>query len=165
MEEWRAVPGYDGVYEVSDMGGVRSLPKVDAQGGRRKLRVFKPSKMDAWGHLGVKLRRDGVVKSRYVHQLVLEAFVGPRPDGAVACHWNDVPDDNRLSNLRWDTPAGNRADIIRNGRDPGLRKTHCPHGHAYTPENTYVSPDRRRYCRTCQRRHYKNYREKKRRAA
>lgn len=162
MEAWRPVVGYEGVYEVSDLGGVRALPKVDAQGGRRKMRVFKPSKMDAWGHLGVKLRRDGVIKSRYVHQLVLEAFAGPRPAGFVACHWNDIPNDNRLANLRWAPPAANRADVIRNGRDPNLRKTHCPSGHEYTPDNTYTSPTRRRSCRTCQRRHRANYKAKKR---
>src|SRR5665647_1789598 len=100
-EEWRAVPGYEGTYEVSDQGRVRALARIDAQGGRRRGRLFKPSRMDAWGHRGVKLRRDGVVRSRYVHHLVLEAFVGPRPAGTEACHWNDVPDDNRLVNLRW----------------------------------------------------------------
>ncbi|WP_341702630.1 HNH endonuclease [Ferrovibrio sp.] len=50
-------------------------------------------------------------KKRLVHQLVIEAFVGPRPDGLEVCHGNGIKDDNRLENLRYDTPAGNRADI------------------------------------------------------
>lgn len=149
-EAWRAVPGYEGRYEVSDRGRVRSLPHIDAQGGHRRLRVLKPSRMDAWGHVGVKLRRNGVVKSRYAHHLVLEAFVGPRPTGMHACHWNDVPDDNRLSNLRWDTPTANRLDCVRNGGDHNARKTHCLRGHPFTPENTRTYAGRR-HCRECQR--------------
>lgn len=148
-EKWKPVVGYEGLYEVSDRGGVRSLPRIDAQGGRRRMRVHKDSRMDAWGHRGVKLRLDGVVKSRYVHQLVLEAFVGPRPEGLVACHWNDVPDDNRLENLRWATPRANRYDLIRNGHDHNLRKTHCGQGHPYSESNTRLYRGRR-HCRTCQ---------------
>ena len=113
VEEWKTVPGYEGLYEVSNLGNARSLARVDAQGGRRRQRTLKPSRMDIRGHRGIKLRRDGVVKSRYVHQLVLEAFIGPCPDGLEACHWNDVPDDNRLENLRWATKSANRHDCVR----------------------------------------------------
>lgn len=149
METWRAIPGYEGIYEVSDKGGVRSLPRTDAQGGKRRLRTFRPSRMDAWGHLGIKLRRDGVIKSFYVHRLVLEAFVGPCPPGMEACHWNDVPDDNHLSNLRWATKSENRFDQVRNGGDYNARKTHCWRGHPFSPENTTVR-NGRRHCRECQ---------------
>lgn len=148
-ENWLPVVGYEGIYEVSDLGRVRALPRIDAQGGNRRLRVFKPSRMDAWGHRGVTLRRDGVIRSFYVHSLVLEAFVGPRPPGMEGCHWNDVPDDNRLTNLRWGTRSENRLDIVRNGNDPNARKTHCLRGHPYSPENTYVYAGRR-HCRECQ---------------
>lgn len=149
-EQWRPVPGYEGLYEVSSEGRVKALPKIDAQGGRRRERMFRPSRMDAGGHLGVKLRKDGVVTSRYVHHLVLEAFVGPRPDGAVGCHWNDTPDDNRLSNLRWGSPSDNSYDRVRNGRDPNASKTHCWRGHPFDAENTRAYAGRR-HCRTCQR--------------
>jgi len=50
----------------------------------------------------------------YVHVLVLEAFVGPRPDGHVACHRNDQSHDNRIANLYWGTVDDNVADRIRN---------------------------------------------------
>ena len=156
-ENWRAVLGYEGTYEVSDLGRVRSLPRIDAQGGSRRLRYFNPSRMDSWGHLGVKLRRDGVTKSVYVHRLVLEAFVGPRPDGMVACHWNDIPDDNRLSNLRWGSKSDNGFDRVRNGRDPNANKSHCLRGHPFSPENTILR-DSRRHCRECQHIHQAAYR-------
>lgn len=151
MEEvWKPVPGYEGLYEVSNLGNVRSLARVDAQGGNRRQRMLKPSRMDVRGHRGIKLRRDGAVKSRYVHQLVLEAFIGPRPDGMEACHWNDIPDDNRLENLRWATKSANRHDCVRNGGDPNARKTHCHRGHPFNNENTRIYAGRR-HCMKCQR--------------
>ncbi len=164
MERWLSVPGYEGIYEVSDQGRVRALPKVDAQGGHRRLRVFKPSRMDKWGHLGVHLRRDGKIRSFYVHRLVLEAFVGPCPPGMEGCHWNDVPDDNRLSNLRWGTRKENRLDIVRNGNDPNGNKTHCLRGHPFSADNTYLNAGRR-HCRQCHHIHEVAYRARKRAVA
>ena len=57
-------------------------------------------------------------KFKSVHHLVLEAFTGPRPVGAVCCHLNDEGDDNRIENLRWDTQRSNYADAVRNQRRP-----------------------------------------------
>lgn len=59
-----------------------------------------------------------------VAHLVLWAFVGPRPDGQEACHWNGVRHDNRLANLRWDTIAANRADSRRHGTLPVGERSH-----------------------------------------
>lgn len=101
QETWRAIPGSEGRYEVSDLGRVRSL----VRGGR----ILKPAKSKT-GYLMVAPVIDGRNKPRRVHHLVLLAFVGPRPDGAEGCHNNDVPGDNRLVNLRWDTRAANVAD-------------------------------------------------------
>lgn len=158
-EIWLPVVGYEGLYEVSNRGRVRSLPRRDAQGGQRRMRMHRPSRMDAYGHLGVKLRKDGEVRSRYVHQLVLEAFVGARPEGTIACHWNDVSDDNRVENLRWATPRDNRNDMIRNGHDINLAKTECKWGHPLTEDNVRTHAGHRQ-CRTCQRRNEANYRNR-----
>lgn len=54
-------------------------------------------------------------RTQYVHTLLLEAFVGSRPNGAVGRHRNDIPDDNRLANLEWGTRAENAFDYVRNG--------------------------------------------------
>src|SRR5262249_29683708 len=66
----------------------------------------------------VRLRaeRGGKVVCRYVHRLVLEAFVGPCPPGYVACHHDGNTANNRLPNLRWDTQSANMADQARHGR-------------------------------------------------
>lgn len=58
---------------------------------------------------------DGTRKHKCVHNLVLEAFVGPRPLGMWGCHINDIPTDNRVDNLYWGTPKQNHADSKRNG--------------------------------------------------
>ncbi len=79
----------------------------------------------SWRRLGLRPNRTGYLRAvlygtgrrvvRMVHHLVLEAFVGPRPEGACACHANDRKDDNRLENLRWDTPRANWRDRRANG--------------------------------------------------
>lgn len=149
-EEWRAIPGHEGAFEVSSHGRVRSLSRLDAQGRRRvgKMRrlVRQPS-----GHFTVALRFNRVRQTFLVHHLVLLAFVGPRPDGMEGCHWDDNPGNNRLENLRWDTRSANCLDSVRNGTHHMARVTHCPQGHAYTPENTYSYPGGNRACRECRR--------------
>ncbi len=73
--------------------------------------------------------RDGDRYYRTVARLVLEAFIGPRPPGMQACHRDDRPDNNRLKNLRWDTPKSNAADRDRNGG------THCGEKHHFSRLN------------------------------
>ena len=68
------------------------------------------------GHLFVNLVRGGVKKCRAVHRLVLETFVGPCPSGYQCCHWDGVPSNNHLENLRWGTPKDNADDTLRHGR-------------------------------------------------
>jgi hypothetical protein len=83
--------------------------------------------------------------------MVLFAFVGPCPEGMECCHENDVRDDNRIENLRWDTHANNLAQRRTFKRDAGVKRaTSCPHGHPYDKANTYVHAGKR-YCRACRR--------------
>lgn len=107
-EEWRAVTGYEGFYEVSDLGRVRSLDRaVRSRGGFRLTRgcLLKPQKHSR-GYAQVGLGR----RTALVHRLVLDAFRGPCPDGMEGCHNNGVRTDNRLDNLRYDTPVSNAQD-------------------------------------------------------
>lgn len=103
----------------------------------------------------VNIMVDGRPKLRLVHQLVLEAFVGPRPDEAMGVrHLNDDPTDNTLGNLAWGTYGENMQDRVTNGIHHYAKRTHCKHGHEYTPENTKILTGKRtgRVCLTCQRR-------------
>jgi len=98
---WRAIPGWEGLYEVSIDGQIRSL--------RRKGRVMLPFTTEK-GYLRVYLYRGTSVERVRVHTAVLRAFVGPRPAGMVTRHLDGNPANNHLSNLAWGTPAENEAD-------------------------------------------------------
>ncbi len=116
VESWMPVVDYEGYYEVSSFGRVRSLDRtVRSAPGRTRLRRGKVLKYRidsaSAGYSYVNLSREGVARKRNVHALVLEAFVGPRPTpGHQACHANGDRTDARLTNLRWDTPIGNASD-------------------------------------------------------
>ena len=160
-ERWEPIPRYAGYYEASDQGRIRSLDREttrsDGRIQRRKGRILKPVVSSAGRHQ-VYICMPGMKQSaQQVHRLVLEAFIGECPPGMEACHWNDDPADNRLSNLRWDTRASNMDDRVSNGRDPNASKTHCVNGHEYSAENTYVSPNGGRHCRVCRRESEKRY--------
>jgi hypothetical protein len=113
-EEWRAIPGHEGYYEVSDEGRVRSLDRLVFHSGqnnwhrRRGMTLTaKPNVHD--GYRRVTLRPDR--RPSKIAVLVLVAFRGPRPEGDYeSCHNNGVRADDRLSNLRWDTVKANQAD-------------------------------------------------------
>lgn len=117
IEEWRPIAGYEGVYEVSNFGRVRSLDRwVRANSGWRKteIRYFTPSSSGrSKKYKRVLLRNPD--KQHPVHQLVLEAFVGPRPENCEVRHLDGDPSNNRLDNLAWGTKAENQADKIRHG--------------------------------------------------
>lgn len=122
-EEWRLIRGHEG-YEVSDHGRVRSWWTAgggsgSGHGGRAigaMPKITIGSKQRS-GHLVFEFgRRGGSGRHTVgVHVLVLEAFVGPRPDGLFCCHNDGDPGNNRLENLRWDTRSANNIDILRHG--------------------------------------------------
>ena len=113
-ERWLAVVGYEGRYEVSDHGRVRSL----VFRGKPRAEPF-PLKLQPRGacHLGAALTgTDGHVRYFMAHRLVLAAFVGPPPGGKAWClHFDDDPHNNHVNNLRWGSPLANAADRKRNG--------------------------------------------------
>ena len=116
-EVWRPVLGFEGLYEVSSYGRVRSLSRLRSAPDGRKRRVIgkilKSGKQREY--LKVGLADCKRVKHRTIHQLVLEAFDGPRPEGMEARHLNGMSFDNRLVNLKWGTS-------VENGKDKRLHQ-------------------------------------------
>ena len=121
--DWRPVPNWEGFYEVCASGRVRSCDRQfvvlnphGAPGTRtykgRRLKLFITGK----GYTSVKLSRPGRRKTAYVHEIVLAAFVGPRPVGLETCHNNGDPADSRLRNLRYDTRRANAIDAQKHKR-------------------------------------------------
>lgn len=122
-ERWLPVVGYEGLYEVSDLGRVRSLSRVVSRSGPRgprvriagqALKVRPPAGTDPYAH--VELNRDGERRYMRVHVLVAAAFLGPRPAGYEICHGPGGKTDNRLANLSYGTRAKNNGpDKLRDG--------------------------------------------------
>ncbi len=116
-EEWRWIPGYEGLYEASARGEIRSVDRVTRMGRSILGRTLKPGR-NPNGYPFVNLCRNGRFTSFTVHRLVLEAFVGPRPAGYEGCHGDGVKGNSALSNLRWGTRADNQSDMNRHGTVP-----------------------------------------------
>ena len=152
METWKWIPDYEGYYEVSDQGNVRSLDRLDNRGRRRKGVVLKPV-LNTMGSPQVSLRRDGSNKQALVCRLVLLTFVGDPPEGCQAYHENGDPADNRLSNLRWATVSERSHGQVQRGTHPHSRKTECVRGHPYREPNLvpYALREGKRKCRACHR--------------
>ncbi|QEA11315.1 HNH endonuclease [Mycobacterium phage Buttons] len=154
MEElWRPIPGWEGRYSVSNEGRVRSEERefVDRAGRTQRVRErILSAPPDSKGRPHVQLFRDNRQHTRYPHQLVMSAFVGPQPKGLQVCHGDGNPLNNRLSNLRYDTDSANKLDAVRHGTHTNAAKRRCRNGHPYSAKNTYVSPGKgARHCRTC----------------
>lgn len=102
-ENWKDVVGYEGRYQVSSLGRVKSLRFR----GHAKESVLKSTP----NYSGYHVVTLGVDRKQFrVHVLVLEAFLGKRPDGHEGCHGDGDKNNNALTNLRWDTPSGNAQD-------------------------------------------------------
>jgi hypothetical protein len=117
-EEWRSVVGYEGRYEVSDLGRVKSVTRMQTlwHGGQRPLaeRILK-TPLNSWGRPQVTLHKDGVQTVWNVHTIVARAFLGAPPDGMEVCHCNGQRTDNRRCNLRYGTRKQNAADRTCHG--------------------------------------------------
>lgn len=120
-EIWKPIPGYEGRYEASDQGRIRSVPRKvrgchwNGAEFQRSVpgRILKPGRYNDSGHLSVVLGRG--TNGRPVHQLVLLTFVGPPPEGMEVCHNDGDPANNALTNLRYDTRRNNILDSYRHG--------------------------------------------------
>lgn len=132
MERWKSIPGYEGWYEASDQGRVRSLDRYITTGKKRDRKrlvngkVLKPRLNKGDGGMYVYICKDDIRKNRQVHRLILEAFVGLCPEGMECAHNNGNHTDNRLENLRWTTHKDNNDDKYKHGTIPyGEKHSMC----------------------------------------
>lgn len=121
-EEWRPVVGFEGLYEVSDMGNVRSLDrqvKMIGRWGTEEVRSYRARQLKTHecpnGYVRVVLSVSSKLTTRTVHSLVAEAFLGPVPEGQEVRHKNGRANQNRLENLIYGTRSQNRDDSRRHG--------------------------------------------------
>lgn len=97
MEQWRVIPNFYGLYEVSNQGRVR----------RRETQRVLGEKKHPGGYVFVCLSNAAIRKQRTIHSLVAETFMGPRPSGLEVNHRNGIKNDNRLENLEYVTHIEN----------------------------------------------------------
>jgi hypothetical protein len=120
-ELWKDIPGYEGRYQASSLGQIRSLDYMQANlltGGisKQKGKVLNQS-----------LSKDGYVlvciksKTSQAHRLICAAFHGPAPEKAECCHANDIRTDNRAENLSWGTRQSNAKEMAVRDRIKGER--------------------------------------------
>lgn len=163
-EEWRPVKGAEGKYSVSSLGRVRSENRTILC----KNVVFKQLKgrilehtIGTGGYHRVALSGTKLLgsKTKLVHRLVTEMFLGECPNSLLVCHIDGDPNNNNINNLRYGTPASNSQDVIFHGNNFNANKTHCPSGHLYSKENVYLVPrldgHQHRQCRACHRINHK----------
>ena len=119
IEIWKDIPGFEGSYQVSNKGRVKSCFRiVIREPGIKQPIAERILKFNTNGenYLCVSLRKNKQTITCLVHRLVLEAFVGPCPVGMECRHYpNPRKSDNNLENLQWGTPKENGQDQIRFG--------------------------------------------------
>ncbi|AGT11852.1 HNH endonuclease [Mycobacterium phage ThreeRngTarjay] len=158
-EEWRDIPGYEGYYQASSHGRIRSLDREVTQmhpsGKGMMTRLWRGRVLTFGPYSGeryrVGLSRDGVLEMKGVAVLVALAFHGLPPEGkGHALHRDGDMYNNVPENLYWGDARDNVQDTIRHGRHRGVTKTHCPHGHALDGKNLYINVTlQSRACKAC----------------
>ena len=107
-EEWRPIQGYEGLYDISNYGRVRSYDYRHR--GIEKILKTRASKGN---YVKVSLRKEGKMKCYRIHRLVAIAFLPPPQEGQTQVeHCNCDKHDNRVQNLRWTHPKGNMANPL-----------------------------------------------------
>ena len=126
-EIWRDVVGYEGLYQVSNMGRIKSLN----YGKTKKPGILK-QKPNCWGYLTTCLAKNSIPKTKSIHRLVAMAFVKNPLNKKTVDHINTVVTDNRACNLRWlsqkeqfyvneITKERHRESCVRNGKIAGKK--------------------------------------------
>lgn len=132
-EIWKDIAGYEGIYQASNLGRVRSLDRIDCRGRTLKGRMIKPYRDGKEGYVAISLNKNREENRVKLHRLIASVFIRPPLDGEQVNHINGVRDDNHLSNLEWVTCQQNirhSFDVLNKKPSGGHtgktgRKHHC----------------------------------------
>jgi predicted XRE-type DNA-binding protein len=120
VEQWRPIEGYEGLYEVSNLGQVRSVDRVvvGSRGCQKPLKgkLLKQHAHPKKTYIKVRLSKEGQKRNWDVHRLVAFAFLGSPPEGHIVCHGPKGRRCNEVTNLSWGTREKNNGpDMLRDG--------------------------------------------------
>ena len=121
MEKWKDIKGHIG-YQISSYGRLRSVDRtvVDWRRTKRlKGKILKPRVAARYGYLVVNLPCQGSLRTRTIHSLVADAFLGPKPEGYVIRHGSNGKHDNFATNLSYGTKSEDGLDRRRDGTHRG----------------------------------------------
>lgn len=165
-ETWKDIPGWEGFYQASDQGRIRSVDRHDSLGRLHRSQI-KKTRNDPSGYPQVDLFKGGRSKNGKrglahpfkVHKLIALTFLGEPPvpeegQGRVeVCHLDGSRDNNKVENLTWGTTSDNRHDAVAHGTHYNTKKNKCPKGHKLDWPNLTKSgwSDGRRNCLACNR--------------
>ena len=141
MENWKDIKGYEGFYQISDCGRIKSLARdIYYQNGtvhhlKEKVLV---QRIDKYGYMRVNLYLNGKIKTILTHRLVATAFL-PNPENKSQInHKNEIKTDNAVSNLEWcdafyNANYGTRTqrqkqtfkDNLKSGKNKSIKKVFC----------------------------------------
>lgn len=124
-EIWKAIPDYEGYYEVSDTGKVRSITRtiIDSNGRSYTYKGQEKSPSIVRGYYRIQLSKNGITKAYFIHRLVALAFL-PNPNNLpIINHKDENPLNNNVDNLEWCTQEYNNAYGTKNERQ-SLTKSH-----------------------------------------
>jgi hypothetical protein len=131
MEEiWKDIPEYEGLYQISNLGNVRSQ-HFNKMSGQKPGQLLKIGLMYN-GYLSIQLRMGDTNKRHLVHRLIAESFISNPDNKPVINHINGIKNDNRIENLEWCTQSEN----VRHAIDTGLRTSAFGPAKGTKPWNT-----------------------------
>lgn len=161
-EVWQPIPEWEGIYEASSLGRIRSIGRIVQRGGHgmRVAETILKLNDHPSGYVRVVLSHAGSRLDDQLHAVVARAFHGPRPEGLEVRHMNGVQSDNRAANLKYGTSSENALDTVAHGHHELKNRTHCPFGHALAADNLVAAEVKRghRKCRACNSARAKVYR-------
>lgn len=131
IEEWKTIPGFVGLYEASNLGRIKSIPRKLTRPSPRNQNkmqtrwygggILRAHEIKSGGskfpYLTLTLSKDRIQYKFLVHRLVLMAFIGECPLGMQGCHNDGNGLNNAIENLRWDTPSNNQLDRKKHGTE------------------------------------------------